>query len=91
MHSDISLKPPKIFCAEQPANPFTIIIFGASGDLAHRKLIPSLFNLFRRRLLPEQFDVIGVASPLHFYDAGSWGPHEADALIKENSRKWRAL
>ncbi|HRJ76191.1 MAG TPA: hypothetical protein PLX90_09345, partial [Anaerolineales bacterium] len=37
----------------------TIIIFGASGDLTQRKLIPSLFNLFRKRRTPKQLKIIG--------------------------------
>lgn len=37
----------------------TIIIFGASGDLTQRKLIPSLFHLFRKRRTPSQFQIIG--------------------------------
>jgi glucose-6-phosphate 1-dehydrogenase len=41
--------------------PHTMIIFGASGDLAHRKLIPALYSLAFRRLLPERFVVMGVA------------------------------
>jgi glucose-6-phosphate 1-dehydrogenase len=39
--------------------PTSIIIFGASGDLTHRKLIPSLFNLFRKGRLPGPFQIIG--------------------------------
>ena len=39
----------------------TIVIFGASGDLTSRKLIPALFNLFRRQRLPEQFQIVGFA------------------------------
>jgi glucose-6-phosphate 1-dehydrogenase len=39
----------------------TIVIFGASGDLTHRKLIPGLYNLFRKGRLPESFSVVGVA------------------------------
>lgn len=38
-----------------------LVIFGASGDLTHRKLIPSLFELFERKLLPEKFLIVGVA------------------------------
>jgi len=41
--------------------PFTLIIFGASGDLTRRKLIPALFALYASRTLPEPFAVIGVA------------------------------
>lgn len=38
----------------------TLIIFGASGDLTKRKLIPGLYNLKKRKLLPERFAVLGV-------------------------------
>lgn len=38
-----------------------IMIFGATGDLANRKLYPSLYRLFRKGLLSERFAVIGVA------------------------------
>ncbi len=37
-----------------------IVIFGASGDLTFRKLIPALFDLYRQKLLPERFAVLGV-------------------------------
>lgn len=39
----------------------TIIIFGASGDLTHRKLIPALYNQFKRGRLPEDFNIAGIA------------------------------
>ena len=38
-----------------------LVIFGASGDLTKRKLLPSLFELFDRDMLPERFVVLGVA------------------------------
>ena len=38
-----------------------LVIFGASGDLTHRKLLPALFELYSRDLLPEKFQVIGAA------------------------------
>ncbi|MFN8208203.1 MAG: glucose-6-phosphate dehydrogenase [Bacteroidales bacterium] len=38
-----------------------IVIFGASGDLTTRKLIPALFELFCEKLLPEGFAVLGVS------------------------------
>ena len=41
--------------------PCVLVIFGASGDLTHRKLFPALYSLAFRRLLPEQFAVVGVA------------------------------
>ncbi|MGH7313596.1 MAG: glucose-6-phosphate dehydrogenase [Candidatus Rokuibacteriota bacterium] len=42
-------------------DPFTLIIFGASGDLTRRKLIPALFALYASRTLPEPFAVIAIA------------------------------
>ena len=41
------------------SSPTSIIIFGASGDLTQRKLVPSLFNLFRKGRLPKQFRIVG--------------------------------
>ena len=38
-----------------------VVIFGASGDLTKRKLIPALYALAYRKLLPEQFAIVGVA------------------------------
>jgi len=52
-------------CIEVSPVPNTIIIFGASGDLAQRKLIPSLFNLSRRNLFHAKSRIIGCArSPM---------------------------
>lgn len=44
-----------------PGDPCTIVIFGASGDLTKRKLLPALYNLMALGLLPERFAVVGVA------------------------------
>ena len=44
-----------------PGPPCVFVIFGASGDLTKRKLIPALFNLRCLGLLPDRFAVIGVA------------------------------
>ena len=41
--------------------PLILVIFGASGDLTKRKLIPGLFELYRQQLLPEIFAVLGVS------------------------------
>lgn len=50
----------------QPAlRPFVIVIFGASGDLTQRKLVPALYTLACQGLLPAQFAMLGAArSPL---------------------------
>jgi glucose-6-phosphate 1-dehydrogenase len=42
--------------------PTSIIIFGASGDLTQRKLVPSLFNLYRKGRMPRQFRIIGYGN-----------------------------
>jgi glucose-6-phosphate 1-dehydrogenase len=44
-----------------PPEPLIIVIFGASGDLTHKELIPSIYALKIKRLLPEKFAVIGFA------------------------------
>jgi glucose-6-phosphate 1-dehydrogenase len=45
----------------RPAGPCAFAIFGASGDLTKRLLVPALYNLAEARLLPDGFAVIGVA------------------------------
>src|SRR5574341_256542 len=40
---------------------FILVIFGASGDLTKRKLIPALFALYKQNLLTEQFAILGVS------------------------------
>ena len=42
-------------------DPVVFVIFGASGDLTRRKLIPAIFNLFRLGQLPENFALLGVS------------------------------
>ncbi len=44
------------------ADPCVMVIFGASGDLTKRKLVPALLNLAAAKLLPEQFAIIGFAN-----------------------------
>ncbi len=46
---------------EQPAHSCVMVIFGASGDLTKRKLIPALYNLAKDNLLSKEFAVVGVA------------------------------
>jgi len=43
------------------SDPVTIIIFGASGDLTHRKLIPALYIAYAQGLLPSMFTIVGFA------------------------------
>ncbi len=44
-----------------PVHPTVLVIFGGTGDLAHRKLLPALYNLAHEGALPERFELIGVA------------------------------
>ncbi|MBV9002656.1 MAG: glucose-6-phosphate dehydrogenase [Solirubrobacterales bacterium] len=44
-----------------PVRPTALVIFGATGDLAHRKLLPALYNLAHEGALPERFELVGVS------------------------------
>src|SRR5438094_4979939 len=53
----------RLAVAETPpvaAEPVTVVIFGGAGDLAHRKLLPALYNLHLDGLLPPRFAAVGV-------------------------------
>jgi glucose-6-phosphate 1-dehydrogenase len=45
----------------RPPEPFALTIFGASGDLTQRKLMPALYSLAFRGLLPEHYGIVGVS------------------------------
>jgi len=57
-------------------DPCSFVIFGVSGDLAHRLVIPALYNLAASNLLPEKFCIVGVAR------RGMSGDELADSLMK---------
>jgi glucose-6-phosphate 1-dehydrogenase len=44
-----------------PVHPTTLVIFGATGDLAQRKLLPAIYNLAHEGALPEGFNLIGIS------------------------------
>jgi glucose-6-phosphate 1-dehydrogenase len=46
----------------RPPDPCVIVIFGVTGDLTHRKLIPALYNLAREGDLPERYAIIGTST-----------------------------
>ena len=52
-------EPNSLSAKPQTPEPCTLVIFGGSGDLARRKLIPALYNLFLDRVLPSSFAVLG--------------------------------
>jgi glucose-6-phosphate 1-dehydrogenase len=70
---------------EQGAPPCSFVIFGASGDLTRRKLLPALYNLGLSRSLPHAFSVIGVARRPKT-DA-SFGEEMREAVGKHSRRK----
>jgi len=51
----------KNICEEIKPGASSMIIFGASGDLTFRKLIPSVYTLFKKNLLPNEFFLLGIA------------------------------
>ena len=42
-----------------PVDPTTLVIFGATGDLSRRKLLPALYNLAHEGALPGRFNLVG--------------------------------
>ena len=58
-----SRRPPlrPVSSSERTPDPCIVVIFGASGDLTKRKLLPALYHLEQSDLLPEDFAVVGVA------------------------------
>src|SRR5450830_1841705 len=45
---------------ERVPDPSVFVLFGATGDLAHRKVVPALFQLWRTHLLPHEFTIVAV-------------------------------
>ena len=46
---------------ERAGEPCVVVIFGASGDLAKRKLIPALYRLVQQHFLPAEFAIVGLS------------------------------
>jgi glucose-6-phosphate 1-dehydrogenase len=63
---DLSAENPLVEGLERlPVHPTALVVFGATGDLAHRKLLPALYNLAHEGALPERFELIGIARSEH--------------------------
>jgi len=67
-----------------PIHPTTLVIFGATGDLARRKLLPALYNLAHEGALPERFHLVGVSRSEHSHEDFR---AEAEEAIKQFSRR----
>src|SRR6478609_7816783 len=64
-----------------PVHPTTLVIFGASGDLAKRKLMPAIYNLAHEGALPERFNLIGCAR-------SEWSDDEFREVAREAIQKF---
>ena len=68
----------------RPPDPCVIVIFGVTGDLTHRKLMPALYNLAREGDLPEKFAVIGTSTSVTSSD-------EFRAQLKDSVAKFSRM
>ncbi len=66
---------------ERTPSPHVLVIFGASGDLTHRKLIPALYRLSQQHLLPHGWAVVGVSRR-------PWDTHEFRRRIQQALEKY---
>lgn len=60
--------------------PHTFVIFGASGDLTHRKLVPALYHLFRKGRLPNDTKIVGFSRTAFAH--GAWRTDLAKAIAR---------
>lgn len=63
-----------------PPEDHVIVLFGATGDLARRKLLPGLFHLARAGLLPERYRIVGSATPRSALSDDAFRKHARDAV-----------
>ena len=86
----------EILCAESVAGPNAVVVFGASGDLTHRKLLIGIYKLFSQDLLSDHFYLLGCGrkafSDEDFREkakqsirenAGSFSPEGLDAIANK--------
>ena len=74
-------------------DPLTIVIFGASGDLTKRKLVPALFGLFSKGRLPEKLNIVGYGrtnlSPEEFRASFDNRTENEDCKRDPEKKKWK--
>ncbi len=68
--------------------PHTFVIFGASGDLTQRKLVPALYQLFRKGRLPKETRIVGFSRTGFTHDA--WRGQLAETTAKHLARDFDA-
>ena len=64
-----------------------IVLFGATGDLARRKLLPGLFHLHVAGLLPREYRIVGSAPPSFALSGDQFRAHARDAVEKSGITK----
>lgn len=77
-------------------NPVIIFIFGGSGDLTNRKLIPALYNLYLDKYMPEKFEVIGIgrtsfSSDEEYRNKLEEGVKEFSRRKEETNAEWKTF
>src|ERR1700677_3153843 len=73
-----------------------IVLFGATGDLAKRKLLPGLFHLAVAGLLPEHYRIVGTPPPASAPSDDGFKEHARDAVAqfgttKPTGQAWRSF
>ncbi|NUP07333.1 MAG: glucose-6-phosphate dehydrogenase [Polyangiaceae bacterium] len=87
--------PGEAIVQERSAKPCALVIFGATGDLAKRKLIPALYNLMKEGHLPEHFELVGIGRSSPDEAAFRQMHHEATAKFSRtkplDEEVWKKL
>src|SRR5881227_1305815 len=71
--------------ADSAPEPCSVVIFGGSGDLAHRKLVPALYNLAVGAHLPAAFGIVGVSKSEYSHEAFAKDMREAVGRFSRTS------
>ncbi|HEX7901964.1 MAG TPA: glucose-6-phosphate dehydrogenase, partial [Planctomycetota bacterium] len=69
--------------AARPAEPCLLVLFGATGDLAHRKIVPALYNLWKAGELPPRFALVATSTSIG--DAAAYRA-QLRAAVEKHSR-----
>lgn len=92
MHSELPISPADQVC-HTTGDPCVIVIFGASGDLTSRKLIPALFHLAGQACLSKTFRIIGVSledwSSQTFREKMRAGTETSQEILSFESDEWQ--
>src|SRR5687768_38151 len=94
-HAVPLVRAPRRHGSREMADPGTMVIFGAVGDLTKRKLIPAIYYLAEQKLLPDNFALLGVARDANTDDGYRKLMREAmdksDEIRRVNDETWQWL